>query len=704
MKKQIIKDILLSLLAVMMILAFFTLLRDSGNYIGKNYFGSNDFNSEVSSFESSIVSLILAVPEIEEIKKNITVTTDEIEEHRYRFGSLQDQLDSIKSQYEGRTDEASIAERNKKMEDITKNFEDNVYVADKVRLEKEKQVDEYFQVLERRKNEFLNYNSEFIYSLKNKETGEEFTNGDMNSKLAYKKEYSSKSNFLRENVINENIENSWYVQNLIDYSYPKFEGTIAISEASIKNGDRAESYQYFKKQERVFGGILILGVLAAIAFIFFWRKDKRHFQNEEGKRKYRSLPVDVQWVVLFISIFIVFIATNELRIGILHYGGYDIPIFTLLIALFSTAFVFYQWEWMKEGFGHIDWSKSLVFSWFKSLEGFFLKRTIGVQTLIMLIVIFFWGFGTLLVLVFPFALVVWVPATIFIGIPVLMFLLSRMSYLNRIIMKTEEMARGVIGNEIEVRGKSPIAEHAASLNGLRDRIKSSHSEQAKSERLKTELITNVSHDLRTPLTSIITYTDLLKNANITDEERTSYIAILDKKSMRLKTLIEDLFEVSKMATGNIELDKRKVDLTQLLQQAIAEHQEDIDKSGLEYRVAIGTKPIMSYVDGQKWWRVLDNLIINTLKYALPNTRVYINLDQVDGEAIFVIKNIAKYELGNDVNELTERFKRADTSRNTEGSGLGLAIAQSIVDLHGGSLRMEVDGDLFKVTVKIAVIV
>lgn len=688
----------------MMILAFITLIRDGGNYIGKTYFNSDGFNEEVRSFESSVVSLILAVPEIEEIKKNITITTEEIEEHRFRFGSLQEQLDSITFQYEGRTDQASIAERNKKMEDITNNFEDNKHVAEKVRLEKEKQVDDYFQTLERRKNEFLNNNGGFIYILKNKETGEEFTNGDMNSKLAYKKEYSSKSNFLRENVVNETIENSWYVQNLIAYSFPQFEGTIAISEASIMNGDRAESYQYFKKEERFFYGILILGVLATAAFMFIWRKDKSHFQNEVGKYKYCSLPVDVQWVLFFISIIIVFTATNELRIGILHYGGYDIPIFTLIIALLSTAFAFYQWEWVEKGFGSIEWRKSLVYSWVNSLEGFFLKRTIGVQTLIMLIVIFFWGFGTMLVFWQPAVIVVWIPATLLIGIPVLVFLLSRMSYLNRIIMKTEEMARGVIGNEIEVRGKSPIAEHAASLNGLRDRIKSSHSEQAKSERLKTELITNVSHDLRTPLTSIITYTDLLKNPSITDEERASYIAILDKKSMRLKTLIEDLFEVSKMATGNIELDKRKVDLTQLLQQAIAEHQEDIDKSGLEYRVAIGTKPIMSYVDGQKWWRVLDNLIINTLKYALPSTRVYINLDQIDGEAIFVIKNIAKYELGNNVYELTERFKRADTSRHTEGSGLGLAIAQSIVDLHGGSLQMEVDGDLFKVTVKIAVIV
>ena len=154
MKKPIIKDIILSLLAVIMVLAFFTLTRESGNYIGKNYFDSDGFKIEVSNFESSIVSLILAVPEKEEMKKNITVTAEEIDEHRYQFGSLQEQLDSITAQYEARTDEASIAERNKKMEDITKNFENNEYVADKVRMEKEKLVDEYFQALEASKNEF----------------------------------------------------------------------------------------------------------------------------------------------------------------------------------------------------------------------------------------------------------------------------------------------------------------------------------------------------------------------------------------------------------------------------------------------------------------------------------------------------------------------------------------------------------------------
>lgn len=226
------------------------------------------------------------------------------------------------------------------------------------------------------------------------------------------------------------------------------------------------------------------------------------------------------------------------------------------------------------------------------------------------------------------------------------------------------------------------------------------SEQAKSERLKTELITNVSHDLRTPLTSIITYTDLLKNPDLTDEQRKQYIDVLDKKSARLKTLIEDLFEVSKMASGNIEITKQKLDLTQLVQQAIGEHEEAFSLSNLELRILMPEEPLYAYVDGQKMWRVIDNLIVNTLKYSLEGTRVYVTLKQIGSNIEFSVKNVSKYELNENVQELTERFKRADASRHTDGSGLGLAIAQSIVDLHNGRLTVEVDGDLFKVTVTI----
>ncbi|MEK4484176.1 MFS domain-containing histidine kinase [Psychrobacillus sp. FSL H8-0484] len=725
MKHAIGRNILLSALLVLTISSLFTLTEQGRKFIGTNYFESDDFGWQLSEFETSIVPVVLAVPDKVEVKKKITVTSEEIEEYRYRYGDLQSQLDSIRYQYESETGEVTkeaasdavqeetttvqtpnetlLAERDKKLADITKNFTDDSYVEKKIRAEKEAQVDAYYKAIEHAKNDLLSQKEDFVYNLKNVETGEEFTNGEISSKNAFIKEYSSKYGYLKERTVYQQVnDSSWLVTDIMGNPFARFEGTIAISESSILSGQRANEYKSFLANQRKFYGILVVGVLAAVAFTLLWRRKSDTFRHEGREEKYRELPIDVKLAFFLLSILLAITTTRSL-VGFVLYRDYDMQIITFILAVIFTAFTLYQWKWMRAGLGKVDWEESLVYRWRKSLEGFFLKQSIGLQTLIMLIVVFFWGAGTLLVFMLPVALIVWIPATLLIGIPVLVVLLSRMAYLNRIFVKTEEMAKGVIGNEIEVKGKSAIAGYAISLNELRNRIKSSHSEQAKSERLKTELITNVSHDLRTPLTSIITYTDLLKNPSITDEERASYIAILDKKSMRLKTLIEDLFEVSKMASGNIELDKRKVDLTQLLQQAIAEHQEDIDKSGLEYRVVIGTKPIMSYVDGQKWWRVLDNLIINTLKYALPNTRVYINLDQVDGEAVFVIKNIAKYELGNNVNELTERFKRADTSRHTDGSGLGLAIAQSIVDLHGGSLKMEVDGDLFKVTVKITVI-
>ncbi|MEK4523583.1 MFS domain-containing histidine kinase [Psychrobacillus sp. FSL W7-1493] len=734
MKRPLGKVILLSVLVVIAVGAFITLTNLGREYIGKNYFDSSSFQQELDEFESALVPLALAVPDIEAVKKNIVVTSSEIEEHRNRYGNLEDQIYSIERNYEDRINSATmeetssegdaaqekdventvraslIAERDAKIADIKKNFESDEHVEDKIRKEKEEEVDAYFQSVAKAKNHLLNEKDDFNYELKNVETGEVFTNGTIGKKMAFKKVYSSDNGYLKEPntyspAINEDYYDGAYrdLSDTLGSRYTRFEGTIAISEASMLSGNRSYEYNYFKTRQLIFYSVIVVGILSAVLFVFQWRKNRKSFIFEKGRAKYESLPIDVQIVLTFVSGFLAILFAEEAILSVFHYGGYDIPIGGFIIAVILTAATLYQIPWLKESLSTADWKNSLTVHGIKSLEGFFLNRSIGVQTIIMLIVVFFWGVGTVLIANVPELIILWIPCTLFIGIPVLFILLSRMAYLNRIIGKTEEMVKGNDGSEIKVKGRSPIAKLASNVNDLRGRVQTSQIEQVKSERLKTELITNVSHDLRTPLTSIITYTDLLKNPDITEEERASYIAILDKKSLRLKTLIEDLFEVSKMASGNMELDKRKVDLTQLLQQAVAEHQEDIDKSGLDYRVTIGTKPIMSYVDGQKWWRVLDNLIINTLKYSLLNTRVYINLDQSDGHAVFVFKNIAKYELGDDVAELTERFKRADTSRHTEGSGLGLAIAQSIVDLHGGSLVTEVDGDLFKVTVKIPVI-
>ncbi|MGM9534925.1 MAG: sensor histidine kinase, partial [Intestinibacter sp.] len=215
-----------------------------------------------------------------------------------------------------------------------------------------------------------------------------------------------------------------------------------------------------------------------------------------------------------------------------------------------------------------------------------------------------------------------------------------------------------------------------------------------------ELITNVSHDLKTPLTSIINYVELIKKEeNISPDYLKDYVNVLDKKSKRLKVLIEDLFEASKASTGNIELELVKLDLKQLLRQSIGELEDKLEAAKLSLRVNLTEEDTFVLADGRRMYRVFENLLSNICKYSLENTRVYIDLEKRDGKITATMKNISSYELNFDPEEIMERFKRADESRNTEGSGLGLAIARDLVNLQGGNLTIDIDGDLFKVTVE-----
>lgn len=225
-------------------------------------------------------------------------------------------------------------------------------------------------------------------------------------------------------------------------------------------------------------------------------------------------------------------------------------------------------------------------------------------------------------------------------------------------------------------------------------FKSAVEEEVKSQRMKTELITNVSHDLKTPLTAIITYVNLLKEEGITEEERENYIDVLERKSMRLKVLIEDLFEVSKATSKNVKLELANVDIISLLKQVRSELGGQIEKSGLDFRWKLPEEKVYLTLDGQKTYRVFENLLVNILKYALQGTRVYIDVEDVDDIVTVTMKNISRGELNFDPGEITERFVRGDVSRNTEGSGLGLAIVKSFVELQRGKLSIEVNGDLF----------
>lgn len=264
---------------------------------------------------------------------------------------------------------------------------------------------------------------------------------------------------------------------------------------------------------------------------------------------------------------------------------------------------------------------------------------------------------------------------------------------NKILEKTKEISNGNLDskNDEDCGFFNPMRDE---LNNIQKGFKAAVEEEVKSQRMKTELISNVSHDLKTPLTSIIAYVDLLKGEE-DEEKRKAYLETLERKSQRLKHLIEDLFEVSKATTGNINLNIMDVDISYLMKQVVLELDDKINEAGLDMRLSLPEEKVILPLDGQRTYRVFENLIINVVKYALPNSRVYIDIKNGRENVDVIIKNISADEITFNINEISDRFVRGDKSRNTEGSGLGLAIVKSFVELQGGKFHIEVDGDLFK---------
>ena len=265
-----------------------------------------------------------------------------------------------------------------------------------------------------------------------------------------------------------------------------------------------------------------------------------------------------------------------------------------------------------------------------------------------------------------------------------------------LLKAVDEMAEGNLNVSIE-EDLGVFEPLKPQIIKIQSGFKKAVDEEVKSQRMKAELITNVSHDLKTPLTAIITYVNLLKDSGLTEEQRTDYLDTLERKSLRLKALIEDLFEFSKANSKNATLNLMPVDIMNLVKQVSYEMQDKLDEAELDIRMNLMDEKITLTLDSQKTYRIYENLFSNVAKYALRGTRVYINGFRIDDTVVITIKNISAQELTVDATELMERFVRGDQSRNTEGSGLGLAIAKSFAELQGGRLELEADGDLFKAT-------
>ena len=282
---------------------------------------------------------------------------------------------------------------------------------------------------------------------------------------------------------------------------------------------------------------------------------------------------------------------------------------------------------------------------------------------------------------------------------IMIFAIRKADGQDRIMDGLKKISDGELQYKIKtdtLTGKQKVM--AEYINNIGSGLDAAVENSLKKERMQTELITNVSHDLKTPLTSIINYVDLMKRENPTDPKIQEYLRILDEKSQRLKVLTEDVVEASKASTGNIKLEMNDIDFVEMVQQVIGEFEEKFQEKNLTMMVHFTDEPSIIYADGQRMWRVLENVFGNVVKYAMEGTRVYAEISNRNKKVTFSLKNISAQPLNISADELTERFIRGDVARNTEGSGLGLSIAKSLTELQGGEFKLYLDGDLFKVMI------
>lgn len=713
-------------------------LLNDNDYYQRDYFKTEQFQSELESLTEYIKAFEIEYPSKEEMKKAITVSKDEIEQQRYHAGNLTEQIRDIEMQYQPRIDDAKanknekiadiyITERDQKIDEITKNFESDESIKNSILQEKEENIDEYFKLLESYRQDYEMYQEVFVYYLKNTKTGQIHTNllskdgksagQTINEEnMYYIESYPTKENgylvfndepFLRED------------EGLIDLprtnGNDRYEGKIGVSKNAPFTNIIMQNYDNYDNQRIFYWIYTIAGILALAASGLIGKRIAilQIIAPSKWQSKYNHIPFDIALIVqgIFVIASIALIDSTSYIYSNIYIDDIIIQLVSLTIIIGLTMvqaiYLYNRFKTIRSDKG--VWQKTVIGRVLTRIKKFFtgianmfrnafLNFRVGTQAFLILTVVFLFGILTALIFIDELFLALYIPAALLIGIPLLILIIKRTGYFNQILLNAHALANGEFKSDLPIIGKSVFAKLAGDLNQMKFGVKTSQNAQAKSERLKTELITNVSHDLRTPLTSIITYSQLLKNQALSEDERNSYIEIIDRKSKRLKVLIDDLFEASKMASGAIELNKAQVDLVQLLQQSLAEYNETIEDSQIQFRVSNPDNPVYAFVDGQKLWRVFDNIIGNIVKYSLEHTRAFIDVKEENHQVNITFKNISKYELSENIDELFERFKRGDESRHTDGSGLGLAIAKSIIDLHEGTLDIDVDGDLFKVTV------
>ena len=544
-------------------------------------------------------------------------------------------------------------------------------------------VEDYFY-----ENEFNQYNRsqtnvEYIFDI-------EKTNGET---------------MLLSNIINENLEgamknfknstayyicslNEWPETNQSTLKYSRFKANqeifkkldvyIRVQNIDVKDEIyiAKEKYEDFANNYKTY---LSICAVLFILFILILINVSRHINETKGFKLFNGLYIE-QIVLIIGTLIYVGILVLERRWIIYTIYKYLIYIIYVLCYIIISEIYFYI---IRKNANKREFLLPKVIKHFQNIY-----KTIIVYIFVFLAYVFiiknFASYGYYSVGIYSLIFL--------INTIILLHQLSLLIEISEFTTKIETMGSGNMENIIECRN-AELQELGKNINNIKQGMKKAVEESIKAERLKTDLITNVSHDLKTPLTSIINYTDLLKKEKIENENVKKYIDILEKKSKKLKILTEDLIEVSKISSGNETVALEKIDFKELVLQANGEFAEKFEEKNLDVISNLPQEAVIMDLDGKKMWRVLENLYQNVYKYSLENTRVYVDL-AVHDNIVFTIKNISKEKLNISPDELMERFIRGDSSRHTGGNGLGLSIAKDLSKLNGGTLSIQIDGDLF----------
>ena len=571
--------------------------------------------------------------------------------------------------------------------------------------------------------EVINYNntriSQYInYIIIDKENGDMFTNirsnnypEEINKLKSEKKNWSYQDGNITTNINSINQESTKYMTSST-YSTDNFEGYEVYSNIDPNTLNYSNSlyvqqtvYNMFKGHENLPTYLIPLSAISIIIMIVYLIWATGHEKGKEGiqlnsidKISYEIISIVIMFVIGMMMSFAIASVESQIPQRILM----SVFLLCYLIGYACLA------VWVSTTIRRLKAKQFIrsfltykVCRWIKiTIEKIFRKVT-DKENANRKITIMYWGFVAISIIL---ACTMWSGIGLLVLIAFWVWTYYKLLQYNKKVQKINEALRNIYEgnpnvklNEEELEGTLKIM--AKYINDIAGGFTNAIEQSLKSERLKTELITNVSHDIKTPLTSIINYVDLLKKEDINNAQIEQYIAVLDKKSQRLKKLIEDLVEASKVSSGNVKLNMEVINLKELLNQTIGEFEDKLDKKNLKIEMDLPNENVLIKADNRYLYRVIENVFSNISKYALEGSRVYIKLEKQKEEVYLEFKNISKDKLNISAEELMQRFVRGDKSRYTEGSGLGLSIAESLTELQGGKFKIDIDGDLFKVEIK-----